>query len=65
MLAMLGENELALAELERLFAQHDPYRVYLYAIPEFDPLHQDPRFQALLNQIGLPPKKDSKEAQSP
>jgi adenylate cyclase len=54
MLAMLGRNDLVLAELERLFAQHDPYREFLYAIPHFDPLHGDPRFQALLKQINLP-----------
>ncbi|HET7065362.1 MAG TPA: hypothetical protein VFI49_13910 [Rudaea sp.] len=54
MLAMLGRNDLALAELERLFAANDPLREFLYAIPQFKPLYQEPRFQALLKQIGLP-----------
>ena len=54
MLAMLGRNDLALTELERLFAANDPLREFLYAIPQFNPLHSDPRFQALLKQIGLP-----------
>ena len=54
MLAMLGRNDLALAELERMFAANDPLREFLYAIPQFEPLHGDPRFRTLLKQIGLP-----------
>ena len=60
MLAMLGRNDLALAELERMFAANDPLREFLYAIPQFEPLHQDPRFQALLRQVNLPPPKQAK-----
>ena len=65
MLAMLGRHDLALAELERLFAQHDPYREFLYAVPQFEPLHGDPRFQALLKQINLPLKADGRAADVP
>jgi len=54
LLARLGEYDLVLAELERLFAQKAPFREYAYVIPEFDPLHDNPRFKALLHQIGLP-----------
>jgi Tfp pilus assembly protein PilF len=54
LLATLGRDEQALAELERLFAGKDPYRVFLYCTKAFDPLHADPRFQALLRQINLP-----------
>jgi tetratricopeptide (TPR) repeat protein len=53
-LARLGEYELTLSELERLFAQKAPFREYLYSTVQFEPLHQKPRFQALLRQINLP-----------
>ncbi len=59
MLAMLGENDLALTELERLFAERDPLRQYLYPVPQFEPLHRDPRFQALQKQIRLPVETSS------
>jgi TolB-like protein/Tfp pilus assembly protein PilF len=62
MLAVVGRHDLALAELEHLFALHDPLRVYLYCVTAFDPLHQEPRFQALLRQIGLPASVDGKAA---
>jgi len=54
LLARLGEYELVLTELERLFAQKAPFREYAYVISEFDPLHDNPRFKALLQQVGLP-----------
>ena len=54
LLMRLGENELALVELERQFAKHAPLREYLYSAPQFNPLHGEPRFQALLRQINLP-----------
>ncbi len=54
MLIMLGRNDLALDELERLFAEHDPLNAYLYCMTQFDALSLDPRYQALLDQLGLP-----------
>jgi len=53
-LARLGEYELAMTELQRLFAAKAPFRDYLYVLPRFEPLRKDPRFQALLKEIGLP-----------
>ena len=60
LLALLGRNDLALAELERLFADKDPYRAFIYMVSSFEPLRPDPRFQALLRQVNLPPPESAK-----
>ena len=65
MLAMLERNDLALDALERMFRAHAPFRAYAYANSLFDPLRQDPRFQALMQQVNLPPATDAKAAQKP
>jgi TolB-like protein/Tfp pilus assembly protein PilF len=54
MLLMLGRHDLALDQLERLFAEGDPLNAYLYCLTPFDALSSDPRYQALLGQLGLP-----------
>jgi len=59
LLMMLGEREKALAMLERLFAARDPLREFVYTHRVFVPMRTDPRFQALMRQIGLP-KVDAK-----
>ena len=65
LLARLGEYDLALAELERQFASNAPLREYLYAYPQFEPMHGNPRFQALLRQINLPPSPATPGAAKP
>jgi tetratricopeptide (TPR) repeat protein len=51
-----GENSLALDWLESAFEERDPYMPFLRADPwYYDPLREDPRFQALLRRMNLPP----------
>ena len=54
MLSILGKDDLALAEIERLSAQRDPYQVFLYAIPQFKSMYGNQRFRVILKKIGLP-----------
>ena len=44
----------ALLELEREFRERGPCRGWLLLVPAFRPLYSDPRFQALVQQMGLP-----------
>ena len=59
---MLGRNDLALIELDRLFREHDAFRAWVYAVTEYDPPHQYPRFQALHQQVNLPVTTNDKMA---
>ncbi len=51
---MVGEEERALAWLERGYEQRDPLMTNLKAHPAFDPIRSDPRFDDLLRRIGFP-----------
>jgi tetratricopeptide (TPR) repeat protein len=53
--AALGNTDQAFTELDLLAKRHDPTVVGLEMSPIFSPLHNDPRFQKLAVQIGLPP----------
>ncbi len=54
-LMMLGEEELALSNLESAFEKGDPYAVHVNRLTVYDPLRDDPRFQALLRKMNLLP----------
>ncbi len=54
-LALLGESDLALANLERAFAKGDPYAIHMNRVSLYDPLRDNPRFQALLAKMNLWP----------
>lgn len=54
-LALMGESDLALANLERAFAKGDPYAIHMNRISLYDPLRDNPRFQALLTKMNLWP----------
>ena len=51
----VGDNEEALAWLERAYAEHDNGLTGLKVGPGWDPLRNDPRFQSLLRRVGLAP----------
>lgn len=52
--AALGETSAAYAELEQAFAAREPDCPYAALEPRFDGLRQQPRFQKLLAEAGLP-----------
>lgn len=49
----VGNNEQALAWLEKAYAQRSPALTYLKVDPRYDPLRSDARFQDLLRRAGL------------
>lgn len=53
--AALGEKEDALADLQQAYREHDPSMVWLKVDPFASSLRTDPRFQAILRNIGFPP----------
>ena len=54
-LMMLNEPELALDSLEKGFAESDGYMVHMNRMDIYDPLRENPRFQALLAKMNMWP----------
>jgi tetratricopeptide (TPR) repeat protein len=52
--ALGGEYDRAFEWLDRAVEMREPSLLYLNAFPEFDGLHDDPRWEALLRRMGLP-----------
>ncbi len=50
----LREHDLAIACLEKCYAERSHWLIYLHIDPAMDPLREDPRFQDVLRRIGLP-----------
>jgi tetratricopeptide (TPR) repeat protein len=50
----LGQKDQALTWLERAYGEHDQFMVYVASYPGLDPLHSEPRFQALLRRMNFP-----------
>ena len=48
-----GDHEGALQAFARALDERDPSMVWLGVDPRVDPLRQDPRFAAMLKQLGL------------
>lgn len=53
LLAHLGEADAALAALEQAAQERSPYLPWANALPQFDALRSDPRFQAILAWMKL------------
>ena len=49
----LGRTDQAIEYLHRAYEQRSPELSSLNALPTLQPLHGDPRFQALLVKLGL------------
>jgi hypothetical protein len=49
----LGDNEEALAWLEKAYAEHSNILQWMKVHPFMDPLREDPRFKDLLHRVGL------------
>ena len=52
--AELDEREKTLQLLEEAFSQRSPQLLWIQTDPAFDFLHQDTRYQALVQQLGIP-----------
>ena len=50
----LGENDRAMECLEKSYEEHSHWLIYLHMDPGLDALRSKPRFQDLLQRIGLP-----------
>jgi tetratricopeptide (TPR) repeat protein len=50
-----GENERAIECLEKCYEEHSHWLIYLHLDPSMDALREHPRFQNLLQRVGLPP----------
>jgi len=60
----LGDKENAMFWLEKAEAEKSGWLVELNVDPRFDPLHAEPRFQALLNRVKQPKSPQSSEAKT-
>jgi len=54
-LMMLNEPELALDNLEKGFAESEGYMIHMNRMDIYEPLRENPRFQALLKEMNLWP----------
>ena len=54
--AQLGQREETLSLLEEGYRQHSPQLLSdVQSDPAYDFLHSDPRYRALIKNVGLPP----------
>ena len=53
--ALLGEYDLAIQDMEKGLEAGDPYSIWVNQVQLYDPLREDPRFQAILKQLNFEP----------
>ncbi len=53
--AQLGRKEETIRYLEDSYRKRAPHLVFLQSHPGFDFLHSDPRYRAIVQQMGLSP----------
>jgi predicted Zn-dependent protease len=53
--ARAGQKEEAVKQLEMAVKERSPSLIFLQKTPEFDFLHSDPRYRAVVGMVGLPP----------
>lgn len=53
-LAAIGEKDRALAALEKAHEDRNGFMIWINVDPRFDSVREDPRFQQLVRQVGLP-----------
>ena len=54
----LGDHDRAIEWMTKAFQEHSAWLAWANVEPRFDSLRQDPRFQALLRQVGFPASSD-------
>jgi TolB-like protein/DNA-binding winged helix-turn-helix (wHTH) protein len=52
--ARLGRKDEALRCLEQAYAEHVPWLIFIQNDPDFDSLHSDPRYRAIVRKLRLP-----------
>jgi adenylate cyclase len=52
--SQMGEIDKAFEWLEKSYQDHEVEMYWLKVEPPFEPLHEDPRWQAMLDQVGFP-----------
>ena len=53
--AQLRRTEETLRYLELAYGQHAPYIAHIQCNSNFDFLHSEPRYRAIVKKMGLPP----------
>ncbi len=53
--AHAGHKEETLHWLEQAYAEHVPWLAFIQNEPDFDFIHSDPRYRAIVKKLGLPP----------